>query len=79
MNKKHKEQSFGMTLKQMARWEFFEALSAYRMALDTGRNIVRASIRIHQATSSVPRRMRSLVNRTYRETQTHFKNPENNT
>jgi hypothetical protein len=59
----------GMTLKQFARQEFFSALEAYKIALTTGKDIVSASLRIYIAKSGVPKRLHSLVNKTFNETK----------
>lgn len=61
----------GMTLKQMAAAEFWNALEAYRQALRTKTNIVGASLRVHQAKGGVPKRFHPYVNRVFREEQKH--------
>jgi hypothetical protein len=58
----------GMTLKQMARKEFWDALAAYKTALQTKVNIVGTSVRIHAAKAGVPKRLWPLVNKTFKST-----------
>lgn len=59
----------GMTLKQYARWNFFDLLNKYREArkhLDTkeGRlDFIALSIQIHAAKAGVPKRLWPLVNK----------------
>lgn len=50
---------------------FWRVLKAYKTALETGtkRDIIYTSLAIHQASGDVPRNMRALVNKTYRETE----------
>ncbi len=59
----------GATLKQFGREQFFRALSDYRTALETGHNIVAASLRIHSAKGSVPKSYHRLVGKCFRETK----------
>jgi len=59
----------GKTVKQMYRDEFWQALTAYRDALATGRDLVVASIRIHAAKGNVPKSYWPLVGRTFRDTK----------
>ena len=56
----------GMTIKQMQRHEFADALDAYRLALQTGQGIVAAGLRVHRA--GFDRRCRSAANRVFKET-----------
>lgn len=57
----------GMTLKQMQRYQFDAAIEAYCKALETGKNLVRASLRVHAAIYS--KRTRRIVNRMFKETR----------
>lgn len=50
-----------MTLKQYALREFFAALDAYKLALQTKTGLVAASIRISAARGQVPRHYGRLV------------------
>ena len=56
----------GMTIKQMARAEFFAALDAYREALRTKHNLVAASLRVQVAKAGVPKRLWPAVNKAFR-------------
>jgi len=58
-----------MTLKQIAKSEFYSALAAYKSALETGKNIVSASLRVHSSLGNVPKSFKRLVNKTFRETK----------
>lgn len=59
----------GLTLKQFARAEFWAALGAYRQALATNQDIIKASVRVHAALSGegVPKRFKAFVNAAYRD------------
>lgn len=61
----------GMTLKQFGRQEFIAACEAYRTALETGVNIVAASLVVHRTSGNpgVPVRWRSLPGKIFRETK----------
>jgi hypothetical protein len=52
-----------MTLKQHARWEFWQALAQYKQAVEVRKGIVAASIRLHAALSQVPKRFRRIARR----------------
>ncbi len=54
----------GMTLKQMAKQEFFTALEAYRQA-ETNKDFIIASVRLHAASGNVPKHYRRLVRSAY--------------
>ncbi len=58
----------GMTLKQAARREFYDALEAYKLALQSkdSEAIVRTSIRVHAAKAGVPKRAWRLVSATFK-------------
>ena len=56
----------GMTVKDMARLEFFGALDAYRDALRSGEGIAAASLAVHRAAGGVPRSYRSMISEAYR-------------
>lgn len=60
----------GMTLKQLARKEFFEALEAYRKARENPTSdppaFVLASVRLHAAKGGVPKSLWPLANRAVR-------------
>lgn len=57
----------GMTLKQAARVEFWDALAAYRKALTTKHRIVAASLRVHVASGSVPKQWKANITRVFNE------------
>lgn len=57
------------TLKQFAIENFFRRLAEYKTALETGENVVMASLAIHMAKSDVPKSYHPLVGRTFRETK----------
>jgi len=52
----------------MARKQFFEALDAYKLALESGTSadVVRTSMIVYFARVNVPKNLHSLINRTYR-------------
>lgn len=60
----------GMTLKQAARKEFFEALDSYKEARKTlttdSMRFVGASLRIHRALAAVPKSYKTMVNKAFR-------------
>jgi len=57
------------TFKGFAQEQFYEALRAYRVALETGSGIVAASIAVHAASGAVgvTPAMRSLIRKTFKE------------
>jgi hypothetical protein len=59
----------GVTIKQFHNAQFWQALEAYKLALESGntRAIVLTSLAIHQAKGNVSKRLWPLVNKTYRE------------
>jgi len=66
----------GITLKQLARQEFFAALEAYKNALASGNSaeILVTSIQVHSAKGGVPKKLWPLVGQTFRENTR--RNPE---
>jgi len=54
----------GMTLKQMQRYQFADALETYRVALASGIGVVAASLRVHGA--AFDRRCKTAVRRVFR-------------
>ena len=56
----------GMTLKQIAKQEFFTALEAYRQA-ETIKDLIIASVRLHAASGNVPKCYRQLVRSAYNQ------------
>lgn len=59
----------GMTLKQMARAQFWKRLDEYREALRTGSNLAGASLNIHAALGrdGVPKSWRRYVTSAFRQ------------
>jgi len=56
----------GETLKQYARSEFFRAMDEYKIALNSGQNIVAASVRVHATKAGVPKSFWPMVNRIFK-------------
>lgn len=61
----------GMTLKQFARAEFWNALKDYKQARQTGQGLVRAALRLHVSLSHVPRPFGRYARAAEREEVSH--------
>jgi hypothetical protein len=61
--------SRSLTIKQLAREKFWEALDEYKEALSTGENIVWASLQVHMALNGegIPKSYRRLVTKAFSE------------
>jgi len=70
--------SRGLTLKQLAREKFWEALDEYKEALASKENIVWASLQVHMALNGVgiPKSYRRYVTKAFSEAGELKRNPE---
>ena len=59
----------GKTVKSISIDQFLSALEEYKTAIETGTNIVGASIKVHSLKGTVPKYYQKMVNEAFKSTR----------